>query len=120
MDVAAAVAAAAAVAVVVVLACVLQAEDLGIVFAARLAVIDWHFPKALFDAVVDDVLHGDGRARRHLVLVTIAPAVDAPLVFLKVSFLPELVAALAAAERSLLVVGANLVLFDIKTFFLCH
>lgn len=102
-------AAAAGVAVVVIDARVLEAENLGVVLAARLPVVDRNLSETLLDAVIDDVLHRDGRGRRRVVLVAVAPPVNPPLVFLEVGLLPELVAALAAAERPLSVFRADLV-----------
>ena len=100
---------ATAAAVVVVGARVFETENFRIIFAAGLAVIDRNFSQAFLDSVVDDVLHRDGRGRRGLVLIAISSSVDSPLVFLEVSLLPELVSALAALERALFVLGADLV-----------
>ena len=86
-----------------------EAENLGVVLAARLPVVDRNLSETLLDAVIDDVLHRDGRGRRRVVLVAVAPPVNPPLVFLEVGLLPELVAALAAAERPLSVFRADLV-----------
>ena len=113
LNVGAAVAAVTAAAVVIHPG-VLQPEDLGVIPAARFPVIDRDLAEAFLDAVIDDVLHGDGRGWSDLVLITISSAMNPPLVLLKMGFLAELVSALAALERPLLVVVARLVLLQCR------